>query len=296
MMFNITPTNNCMFQGIKACSKEPINFTHVACSKHSRDCFHLSSKKMKLFSNVMHNKMVMHTTVENACLQEYDLLPFPIAFKPSLNAGSPYEYNGQKLCINQTVMTDCITHFINEKNLSSKNYTAAQIQQVINALITYISDGSYQALNAFDNGAIQNYNTFLSQNQNRMKSYWKPLSKVSVVLENNTIIQFPISAFPLFYQAMFVGFEISEHMFRQNQPAKYLIPNCILNCNKKMICTFNQSEDNLIYKDVPGVDYASPLILVGSVTHDSTTPYNQFEKPQAYPAGIYTTNSRPTNC
>ena len=301
-MFKVVAENPCMFSGTTSCSKEFLNMTHIVCKKHAKDIFNLSSTKHNLFTGKTEIKNVINSTFDSGCSDEIPLLPFPFDLTQRGGANrqnvNPFFFRGSELCINTDDIRNSISGYISTRNLPAKGYSQVNIQNVTHSLITYISGGSYQAsISIFDTGVSQNYQQFVAQNEVRLNSYWGDDDNIliGVALRNNNIQPYPIRRLPIFYKAMLVNFEVSEHTYINGNPRRLIVSNCIFNCSTKMLHTFPQGEDNVIYKDLPGTTFATPLVLVGSAHHTNQIPYRPFEKPEVFPS-YYAQVSRPTPC
>ncbi|UOT91779.1 31K virion structural protein [Aratus pisonii nudivirus] len=289
----------CMFNSITACSREYYNFTNIICKNHSRDILGLIPESVKVFNGIKpETKNIITTDTANTCNQEVELLPFPITFLTA-NENGPYIHANNKLCIDTNQISNCVSTFIASKNLNSKGYNNRQIQDVIQTLIIYISDGSFNVSinNLNNNNGMMNYNMFSAQNAARLTANWlNPHTMISVVKVDRSIIEFPIAKLPLFYQAILFGFEFAEHTYNDGKPRLNLHPNCICNSNKKYIMIFNQSVDLPLYTNRPGAQYASPLVIAGTVSHDAMHPYSPFERSQVYTSNITNAVNKPPHC
>ncbi|QBB28620.1 Vp39/31 k [Homarus gammarus nudivirus] len=307
-MFRTGGNNQCMFNGITTCGRDALNFTNVVCAKHAREIYEISQRKCKMIDTRMREKHMVHVTSENYS-PEYNYIPFPISIKADNgNGGSSYSYSGFKLCIDQKSLVNCISAFIGNRNLTTKGYSPQQIQQVVQSVIAYITDLSYNPSTVlidnsinfnYNNNITYNYNNFITFNRTRLMDYWKDYDYVAIVQDTGAIINWPIKKLPIFYQSMLIGFEVAEHTYAAVNgiapPPRIMAPNSIINCITKMISSFNNTPDNVIYRDVAGTDVASPIVLCGRISHESQVAYNFFEKPEIY-AGRFAGVARPGAC
>lgn len=299
-MFKLKVTNACMFNGISQCSRDYHNFTNIVCVKHANDIFQLKNVKLKLYGSKEETKEIMTLTADMTCQNEYAVLPFPITLKPiNANTTTRYQDSGYELCIDNTTIINSVSSYVNSRSLTTKGYSPAQNQAIIQTIITYISEGNFTTVSPFESPVgNQNFNNFIAQNRSRLEVYWKSTPTVTYVQAPLQFVQFSIDRLPVFYQAIFIGFEFSEHSYQRSnnpRPSNILIPNCYCSATSKMMFTFNQTRDLMIYRNIRGASYASPLIIMGVVFHTSMIPYSVFERPQVYP-GVTTISGGPPMC
>lgn len=280
------PTNNCMFNGIVACSRDYLNFSRVVCSKHAREVFNITGmvRRTQSYRNSVRDIVALAST--EATRDPVQILPFPFHFiaKSASSSNSQHTYNGKQICLDTNSLVNSVTHFINIKNLLNKGYNARQIHTMTEIIIAYIQDQAVFSQHTTNPQGAMNYQMFKVAQEEQLRNYWeKPMVTLKIVNYDNTMITFPLYKLPLFYQAMLIHFEVSEHNYTQinkNRAYTNLISNVICNAATKYVETFNQTTDVEICRYVPGaVDFVSPLIFPGSATHTPNLNYEPFQRP-----------------
>ncbi|UHB41741.1 hypothetical protein MrNuV_ORF018 [Macrobrachium rosenbergii nudivirus] len=298
-MYKHKATNNCMFQGINACDRSFLNFTNLVCTRHAHDIFDLFPFEQRTFTNQLDKFNVVFSTNTTACNKFFDIAPLP--FRPHPNAQNAQNPQN-RLCIDYTNIQSIISKFILEKNLASKGYNVHQIQTVIQTLMVYISSNTYTQQQGIGENyinlsqAAQNYSMFQMENSNRLKAYWCQPHETNVAYINTdlTVNSIAITAFPLFYQALFANFEVSEHVML-GKPSKLLTPNCIFDLYNSTVHTFNEDEDFRIFKHTKDTTYSTPLILTGFVRQSDRALFKPFKRLEVLP-GVYGPIRHPMGC
>ncbi len=297
--------NVCMFTGIKQCSRDPLNFTNVLCNRHAADVFSLKLKTCKLYGRQNETNRHLALSTSYPVGEDYPIIPLPIKLVDAANVqNGPFVHNNKKLCINTDVMHNVITTFLNKKDLINKGYSIEDIRKISNILNYFFGSGGVAPQNimygssGIDSYAPQRYLSFQSTNLGPLGSYWngKNTEKTSlgIVDEQGNIIPFPVYKLPLFIQALLVGFEHSAHIYTNNANL-FLVPNVIADLGKSCIHLFNESADNIVYRDTEDADYTTPLVILGEVSHLTNSPYRPFQK-QAVLPGAYLAISNPQYC
>ncbi|UVT30818.1 VP39 [Penaeus vannamei nudivirus] len=297
--------NNCMFYGIKPCSRDFFGFTRMICNKHASDIFSIKSSKINLCGRRNTTITVNTITTDQPIIEAYPLMPFPI--KLVISGNGPYTYNGQTLCIDKEVIQNVIANFLTGKELTKRGYGSEDLRRLSQVLITYLSSGSFQSQGYFDgctytgDPSLNKYSMFMGSNDTKLQDYWagrKTDETLIGIIDNaGNVQQFPVAKLPLFYQAMLVNFEFSNHTYSQNLnlPGRYLVPNVIADTKSGTIHTFNVTQDNEIYRDCENANYATPLVCFGQVRHLTNSQFAPFQKPEVLP-GMFVSVNRPGHC
>lgn len=300
-MFKINPDNECMFKGLNKCGSDTLNFTRIMCKKHAQDIFNIRTQPFVLLDKEYHNKTIAVYTDNSGCGKDVLIAPMPFKLKDNTSrVANDYSTATHTLCIDENSVADSVTSFIASKNLESRGYTQHQKRAIIETIVLYITDNTFQnsqLLTSTTMDASSSYSIFKAQNGLRLATYYDSGYTVTIVNEDSRTVTWPICKLPIFYQALLIHFELSEHQFplEQGRNTRAILPNIIINFATKSISAYNETVELPIYRYSEKTSFASPLILTGTVIHRSRVPHNFHEKAQPI-SGVYGTNSRPVIC
>ncbi|QLI62375.1 KN57_gp022 [Dikerogammarus haemobaphes nudivirus] len=278
----------CMFQGVARCSNTFKNHTRVICDLHYSHVLNLATVNDTLIGLGTNGERPHTKTVITQNLNaNFEVLPFPFKLVSDKSSSKidrlvderfqpdDYTSEGHRLCIDDNI-SRMVNQYLYSGKLKMLNYTTEQIDTIRDILIYWISGGTI--VNHTNNRSANLFTSFYTHCRYGLIQYWKEY----YVFINTThrsgsgLQKFAMSKMPIFYQCILMNVEVSNNIYK-NGTATNAIPNLLFDVNCQSIRLVNNGERE-VFLHTERSTFATPLILIGSMTLKSNLPYILFTR------------------
>uniref|UniRef100_A0AAU8GBW1 Uncharacterized protein n=1 Tax=Faxonius propinquus nudivirus TaxID=3139431 RepID=A0AAU8GBW1_9VIRU len=260
----------CMFAGALTCgSRMSGTKASIVCDLHFDKIFRMKVQDDLLVSSsgqITPTKLVFTEDPGDPS----NVMPFPFKFTN----------NNTELCLDDNALIGLIHNFI-VSNSNLRHVQQEDIDRIVHILATWISSGQY--VNLASGNSPMDFLQFTYAYENHLQKSWEKCW-ITVMDDNQSTFNFPMSKMPIFYQVLFDHMECSTiKSSNASIPIIGIPPNIVLNSKEMKFVTLKTDGPNKIFLHKDGATFASPIIMAGVREVASGTSTN----PLTRVGGIY---------
>lgn len=259
-LFEMTTNKKmCLFKPISSCN-DMTSLNNIVCGAHMSLVFRLMYMH-RSFTTHNTKASLVHTVVEVGA-KKNNIIPFP------------YEWNGEKFCLNGAIFERVISEFISSNEIPDNKH------EILQEIFFWICNRRLPQATAkynFDySSLLQSINYMDRQNEALNRQYGD--AKMQVMKRDGLLEEIPITKLPPFYKHLLRHVEFSVIDRGNGADIINLPSNLLLDLRMSAFTLIAESYELANVGLYDGEDsIASPLVLLGSISQASEnyTPFTR---------------------